>query len=55
MRLRLVILVVAVGLGWVGTATAAERVVVYPQVAGLQVALAAKRSTPGRSTPSPGR
>ena len=54
MRLRLVILVVAVGLGWVGTATAAERVVVYPQVAGLQVALASKRLYAGPVDALPG-
>jgi hypothetical protein len=47
-------LVVAVGLGWVGTATAAERVVVYPQVAGLQVALAAKRLYAGPVDALPG-
>ncbi len=54
MRLRLVILVVAVGLVWVGTAAAAERIVVYPQVAGLQVALAAKRFYAGPVDALPG-
>jgi hypothetical protein len=53
-RLRLVILVVAAGLVWVGTATAAEHVVIYPQVAGLQVALAAKRFYAGPVDALPG-
>jgi hypothetical protein len=54
-RLRCVVLVVAVGLVWVGTATAAERrVVIYPQVAGLQVALAAERLYAGPVDALPG-
>ena len=54
MRLRFGILVAAVCFTWTGTATAAERVVVYPQVAGLQVALAAKRLYAGPVDALPG-
>ena len=54
MRLRFGILVAAVCFTWTGTATAAERMVVYPQVAGLQVALAAKRLYAGPVDALPG-
>jgi hypothetical protein len=54
-RLRCVILVVGAALVWTGTATAAaDRVIVYPQVAGLQVALAAKRLYAGPVDALPG-
>jgi hypothetical protein len=54
-RLRYVVLVVAVGLVWADTATAAERkLVIYPQVAGLQVALAAERLYAGPVDALPG-
>src|SRR4029077_2575172 len=45
---------VTVGFTWTGTAPAAERMVVYPQVAGLQVALAAKRLYAGPVDALPG-
>lgn len=54
MRLRCVVLVVPLGLVWAGTATAAEKVSIYPQVAGLQVALAADRLYAGPVDALPG-
>ncbi|HEY1277945.1 MAG TPA: peptidoglycan-binding domain-containing protein, partial [Thermoleophilaceae bacterium] len=53
-RLRCVILAVPLGLAWAGPATAAKRMVIYPQVAGLQVALAAKRLYAGPVDALPG-
>lgn len=55
MRLRNVaLLFVALGLVRAGTASAAPRVTIYPQVAGLQVALAAKRFYAGPVDALPG-
>jgi len=54
-RLRTVaVLFVALGLVQAGSATAAPRVTIYPQVAGLQVALAAKRFYAGPVDALPG-
>jgi hypothetical protein len=53
-RLSCLIAAVSVSFAWAGTATAAKRVVIYPQVAGLQVALAAERLYAGPVDALPG-